>query len=138
MKPFNLKEYIKNPSHKVVTRDGKPVRIICTDANQVYSDKPGTFPVVALIMGDNNREFTFTYREDGLYEEGQRYSCDLFFATVKNEGWVNLYMVSDVRNFPTETCYIYTTKEEALEHALGNNYIETVHIEWEEFIYETV
>lgn len=31
MKEFNLNEYLKNPSQKVVTRDGRNVRIICTD-----------------------------------------------------------------------------------------------------------
>lgn len=31
MRPFNLKEYLANPSRKVITRGGKPVRIICTD-----------------------------------------------------------------------------------------------------------
>ena len=43
MKQFNLEEYLKNPSRKVVTRDGRNVRIICTD-------KRGTnFPIVALV-----------------------------------------------------------------------------------------
>ena len=32
MKEFNLNEYLKNPSQKVVTRDGRNVRIIYTDA----------------------------------------------------------------------------------------------------------
>ena len=32
MKPFNLEEYLKNPSLKIVTREGKDARIICTDA----------------------------------------------------------------------------------------------------------
>ena len=36
MKPFNLKTYLKNPLRKVITRDGYPVRIICTDANVLY------------------------------------------------------------------------------------------------------
>lgn len=42
MKPFNLNEYIDNPSRKVVTRLGRTARIICTDANMKY-------PIVALI-----------------------------------------------------------------------------------------
>ena len=128
MKQFNLKEYLKDPSRKVVTRNGEPVRIICTDANQIYDDKPGVFPVVALITGDKNREFVFNYREDGLYEEGQRYSLDLFFSSVKHEGWTNLYKVNNV----VTTGTIYTTKEEALSNVLGTSYIDTVRIEWEE------
>ena len=31
MEPFNLEEYLKDSSRKVVTRDGRNVRIICTD-----------------------------------------------------------------------------------------------------------
>ena len=33
MKEFNLEEFKKNPSQKVITRDGRDVRIVCTDAN---------------------------------------------------------------------------------------------------------
>ena len=36
MKPFNLKTYLENPSRKVITRDGRPVRIISTNA-KLYS-----------------------------------------------------------------------------------------------------
>ena len=32
MKEFNLTEYLKNPSQRVVTRENMPVRILCTDA----------------------------------------------------------------------------------------------------------
>ena len=50
MKPFNLKEYLKNPSRKVVTRDGRKVtKVLCTNAK-------GRFPIVALVEsfnGDN-------------------------------------------------------------------------------------
>lgn len=43
MKPFNLEEYLKNPSRKIVTRDGRVVeRILCTDA-------VGHYPIVALV-----------------------------------------------------------------------------------------
>ena len=31
MKQFNLEEYLKNPSRKVITRDGREARIICTE-----------------------------------------------------------------------------------------------------------
>ena len=44
MKAFNLKEYLKNPSRKVVTRDGRNVTIHCTNLD-------GIFPVVAEIEG---------------------------------------------------------------------------------------
>lgn len=31
MKQFSIKEYLANPSRGIVTRDGRSVRIICTD-----------------------------------------------------------------------------------------------------------
>ena len=42
MKEFNLTEYLKNPSQKVVTRDGRDVRII-------FTDHKGSQPIIALI-----------------------------------------------------------------------------------------
>ena len=44
MKPFSLEEHLKNPSKKVVTRDGRNVRIICTD--RVAKE----YKLVALVM----------------------------------------------------------------------------------------
>ena len=47
MKQFNLDEYLKNPSKKVVTRMGRKVRIICTDRED------SIYPVVALVKDEN-------------------------------------------------------------------------------------
>lgn len=44
MKKFNLKEYLANPDKEVITRDGNPVRIICTDREARDNQ-----PVVALV-----------------------------------------------------------------------------------------
>ena len=129
MKPFNIKEYLENPSRKVVTRDGKPARIICIDAKREHFGE-GPHPVVALVEEKKNQETIYNYGEDGIFREGYKYDIDLFFAPVKCEGWINIYMTCDGTNKRTGS--IYTTKEEALEHVLGNNYINTVHIEWDE------
>ena len=45
MKQFSLEEYLKNPNQKVVTRDGHPVRIICTDHDNI------SYPIVGAIKG---------------------------------------------------------------------------------------
>lgn len=42
-KQFNLQEFLKNPTLKVVTYQGEEVRIICTDGND------GEYPVVGFI-----------------------------------------------------------------------------------------
>ena len=125
MKQFNLEEYLKNPSRKVITRDGRNARIICTDAKNNY-------PIVALIEMPNGRERQpCGYKEDGTYIIGERLSCyDLFFAPEKHEGWLNIYHSESgffLRGNP------YESKEEADEVARANykNFCTTVKIEWE-------
>ena len=118
MRRFNFDEYIKNPSKEVVTRDGKTVRILCTDAD---SNKP----IVALVR---NRRFeqVVKYDKDGV---GLTYANDLFFATVKNEGWVEVYESPEGKRFPGKT--IYATKEEA-EKNTHSSRVALAKIEWEE------
>ena len=122
MKEFNLTEYLKDPSQKVVTRDGREVRIICTDAK-------GDEPIVALVYNNiRDEENVYTYNRDG-YFYGDNDSClDLFFDTIKREGWVNIYSEQEYRH-PGEN--IFATKEEAIKYK-DINYIDTIKIEWEE------
>ena len=121
MRQFNLDEYIKNPSLKVVTREGRPVRIVCTDAK-------GDYPVVALAIDDDGSEYTVRCRPDGI---GGFDEDDLFFAPEKKEGWVNVY-----RNEigPIFFGLHYNTEEEALDEPYDDKYtrIYTTKIEWEE------
>ena len=127
MKQFNLKEYIEKPTLKVVTREGKPVRIICTD-------KQNKYPVVALIM-DNGVEETVNFTKDGLVLERDITKYDLFFVPEKKEGWMILYAANDNNHMPYPDTTIYKTKEEAL-NALHNakryvGYMGIAHVEWE-------
>lgn len=73
MKQFNLEEYLKDPSRKVVTREGRDVRIICTDMK-------GDCPIVALIKkcDGRNGEVVAAYSKDGITNDGLLY--DLFFV----------------------------------------------------------
>lgn len=125
MKQFNLEEYLKNPNKKVVTRDGRSVRIRCTDR------KGEGQPIVALVKTpDRDEEYVGTYREDGRWStSGCASDLDLFFATERKEGWANLY---NRGNIDYIGC-VYTSKEEAEENK-GNkeSYVATVKIEWEE------
>lgn len=122
MKPFNLKEYIKNPNKKVITRNGRPVKII-------YTDKKGMYPVVALIEYNNTYENVFAFTTDGRYSFVETDKKDLFFAYEKHEGWVNIYQDFGlgIRNC---RC-IFNSKEEALRNS-DQKVIATVKIEWEE------
>ena len=123
MKQFNLEEFKKNPSQKVVTRDGREVRIICTDAK-------GDEPIIALVYNNIRvEENVYTYNRDG-YFYGDNVSClDLFFASTKREGWVNIYFSMDKDKYVGEV--IYRSKEEAIKNK-GEIYITTIKIEWEE------
>ena len=124
MKPFSLEEYIKNPSKKVVTRDGLNARIICTDRKDLK------FPIVALIETKSGGEFLQYYTKDGTYFVDDLCNADLFFLPEKHEGWINLHKNEQGRVFPS---YIYETEEDAEKYGIGNdNYITTVKIEWED------
>lgn len=82
MKQFNLVEYLVNPSRKIVTRDGRNARIICTDF-----DNP-VFPVVGEIKG---HKWPLSFMANGESIKGRQLCSDLFFAPEKHEGWINLY-----------------------------------------------
>ena len=122
MKPFNLEEYLANPSKKIVTRCGLAVtRFLCTDRKH-------TKPIVACIE-DGCTEVVCFYAKDGKVTSNMSTDFDLFFATNKHEGWVNVYMNCNERNLGA----LYSSKEDALEVAKSNdNYVATVKIEWEE------
>ena len=121
MKQFNLEEYLKNPSKKVVTRDGRSVRIICT--NRLDEN----YPVIALVNDEYNEKY-YSYSEFGKFEN-RDCELDLFFAPQKKEGWINLFKV----NSATTTGEVYNTEEEA-KSAIAKSlvYISTVKVEWEE------
>ena len=126
MKQFSLEEYLKNPKRKVVTRDGKDVRIICTDKKW-----RGDFEIVALVHdATENLEYCSTYYPSGKITASGESALDLCFASTKHEGWINVYR--DGENYRPSSA-IYNTKEEGEIIANGNNnYITTIKIEWEE------
>ena len=124
MKPFNLEEYLEDPSKKVITRDGRQARIICID--RLMKD----FPICALI-NENGEEYYRSCTKDGKYYIGANSNYDLFFAPEKKEGWVNIYREPHVNITHTEN-YIFKTEKEAKENACDKTYIATVKIEWEE------
>ena len=118
MKQFNLEEYHKNPSRNVVTRDGRKVRIICTD----YYGKQ------SIIAKVEESEYSYSFCEDGRRIIGEESPCDLFFAPEKKEGWTNVY--EEGTNRYLDGC-ICSTEEEA-KRIRGCGYITTIKIEWEE------
>lgn len=119
MKPFDLDEYLKNPSREVVTRDGRKVKIRCTN---LVSDNP----VVAQIDGTG---YSLSYPKDGKCSACQNSIDDLFFVPEKHEMWVNLYK-SGLGDYALGRD-IYISKERA-EAVASSNCVSTVKIEWME------
>ena len=126
MKQFNLEEYLENPSRKVITRDGRKVRIICTDRED------SIYPIVALIKDDKREsEILVAYTKDGIPAEYNEAYYTLFFAPEKHEGWLNIFKCNNF--YHAENEIVYNSKEEA--EIQGKNYmsyIATVKLEWEE------
>ena len=119
MKAFNLEEYLKNPKRKVVTKDGRNVRIVCTDV------KSELYPVLALV--DNwGEEICNSYTKEGRFLPNNEAHRDLFFAPEKHEGWVNVYRCLD----DIMCGSVFATEEDAKCNA--KTAIATVKIEWEE------
>ena len=124
MKQFSLEEFKKNPNRKVVTRDGKATaRIICTDCKSEY-------PIIALLSYSENSEGCEAYTADGRFSIDGEGRSDLFFAPEKKEGWVNIYKLNE--NYMRAGDLVFKTKEQAAKSISSEDYVATVHIEWEE------
>ena len=122
MKPFSLEEYLKNPNRKVVTRDGRPVRIICTD-------RKGATPIIALVNDGLSEELGHAFYSDGKIFSDEDNELDLFFAPEKHEGWINIY--ADINDNSHPGNHIFESKEEAEEEGeKGSGYVTTIKIEW--------
>ena len=125
MEKFSLEKYLANPSRKVVTRDGKSVRIICTDRRDL------NFPIVALIEKDSGGEVIYVHTKHGICCNTCPTTYDLFFASEKHEGWINVYRYSDGGHAYAGA--VYDSKEDAEKRkTIDENYVTTIKIEWEE------
>ena len=122
MEQFSLEKYLANPSRKVVTRNGRNVRIVCTDM------KYKVYPILALEeIPDDNSEYVYAFTKDGNYEIDDLSIHALFFAPEKHEGYVSIYR--GVKNDDYFTVGIFDSEEKAKER--GGS-IATVKVEWED------
>ena len=130
MKQFNLQEYLANPSRQVVTRDGRKVRIVCTDRKNHDS-----YPIIALVETDEDDERVRSFKIDGKWSVDElENNFDRFFAPEKKEGWINIFeCVHDNKRRYVRGVSIFKSKEDAEKTGRDcSNYITTVKIEWEE------
>ena len=125
MKQFNLQEYLANPSRQVVTRDGRKVRIVCTD-------RKGNTPIIALVYDANDgQEYGYAFYSDGKYFIDKDDEFDLFFAPVKHEGWIIINKYPDgVRD--TDGIIYHNKLDVPDMPPVGVQRVATIKIEWEE------
>ena len=126
MEQFSLEKYLANPSRKVVTRKGYPVRILCTD-------RKGDYPIIALVENCDSIDVSVcSYNKNGIfYTSGLSDNNDLFFAPETHEGWINVYRYSDGGHAYAGA--VYDSKEDAEKRKIiDENYVTTIKIEWEE------
>lgn len=119
-KPFNLEE--AKAGKPVQTRDGRKVRILCTDA-------AGPLPVIAAIRCQAI-DLPTRRRADGLLFDGEESKNDLVMATVIHTKWINVFP-ADIARGELRNRRMYDTKEGAQTFATCEGVI-TVPITWEE------
>lgn len=123
MKQFNLEEYLANPSRRVVTRDGREVKIHCT--NHYLTNQ-------CVIAEIKDIGLSFSFNQYGQqYGNTEDSPLNLFFLSEKKEGYVNILKVDNCCYLGNST--IFNSKEEAEEAGKSYlNYATTAKIEWEE------
>ena len=126
MEQFSLEKYLANPSRKLVTRDGRRARIICTDRRDL------NYPIIALIeTNSRGEEVAYSHTKDGRHCTACSDIFDLFFAPETHEGWINVYRYSDGGHAYAGA--VYDSKEDAEKRKIiDENYVTTIKIEWEE------
>ena len=131
MEQFSLTEYLKNPTRPIITRDGRSVRIVCTDRiNKVLNT---FFPIVALVRCKDG-ESIMSFSANGKYYTNESRPQDLFFAPepkAKKVGWMNVNKYGDDKHFSLVGGVIHPTREQALTER-PDYVVDTIQIRWEE------
>lgn len=79
MKPFNLEEYLDDPSRRVVTRDGREAEIVGTCAT---GDYPVTVSIESTFFKD---KLSYRCTRDDKCYKGILSELDLFFALEEDD-----------------------------------------------------
>lgn len=121
MKKFDLE--LAKEGHKVQTRDGRTVRILCWDLKSTDST------TIGALVKTGTWERWHSYYDNGISPDDS--NLDLFMTPTKKSGWVNLYATDDNTERYTGS-RIYSDKEQAKGSHSGRNYLTVAKIEWEE------
>lgn len=123
LKPFDLEA--AKAGKPVCTRDGRKARIICFNAKTLCD-----YPIIALVENADNSiyEAAYSFSDKGEYLRGNIRNIDLVMPLEEHEGWVNIYRNAGI---VSARC-IYNTREEAMESAEEEDYIDTIRVVWHE------
>lgn len=124
MKEFSI-EAFKN-GVQVVTRDGRNVRILCTDSKYIG------YPILGLIDNGGNTQFA-QWTINGEYYLGESGPSDLVLKTEKYTGWVNIYKSRALNRICVSG--VFSTWEEAKKKSRPY-VVDIIKIEWEGGEYE--
>lgn len=96
------------------TRDGRAVRVVCTD-------RKGTYPIIALV-DDGNKERALVYNSSGipLFQNSAEDLMNAEEVPVAREFWVNEYEYGEI--------YIFSEESKAKVWGFGANFIRTIHV----------
>lgn len=129
-KPFNLEQAKAQNGEGLITRDGRPARLLCSDL------KNEQFPLAVAVTTSNGNEYVEQYTKEGDCLVGGIDNDDLFMAPTKHEGWVNVITNPIIGYCEVIRNRIWDTEKEAKENipvmAVEDPLtITTIHIEWE-------
>lgn len=97
MERFNLRKYLANPNRRVITREGKNARIVCTDM------KGTPYRVLAVCRVDDTHDYYYSYTANGKLSGRVNSDLDLFFAPEKQESPFKKGDRVLVRNYDNES-----------------------------------
>lgn len=120
MKEFDLQKALNGA--RVVTKEGKEVKNL-THLKELTEDE---FKVVGVVVGE-----LYRWTEDGIsvFEDD---AFDLYLATERCEGWVNVGRDSKGDVVFGRTVYTTVTDAENSGRNSINKYVCTTYISWEE------
>lgn len=121
MKPFDLEA--AKAGAKVVTRNGRPVRIICFDR------KDNQRPIIGLVSGEYGERMVAFTKSGYYYIDAETHCNDLFMAPEKHEGYV---LVIRCKDGVVLGDYVYETYEDAEKSISNPDDGIVAKIEWEE------
>ena len=67
MKQFDIEKYLENPKQRVVTRDGRNVRIICTDRRADEEEEEDDDRSIVALVGNRASEELILCHKDGKH-----------------------------------------------------------------------